>query len=103
MSELVLTVFANPGSTELVQLCFTFATGLAFGASSVDLRLVLALIVIYELAFFVATRGLSVYWRFEFRLALECTYVIGVMLSSWLLKGEDDLRSLFGWPIPMRS
>jgi len=87
-------IVRNPNSTELVQLVVYFAMGLALGANSTNILMIIISIIIYELIFYFLTAGQSPFWRPEFRLAVNCAYFMGVMIGDDIVYDRTSMESL---------
>ena len=78
--------------SQLFQLSFGFALGLAFAQSNITVGWLLAWIVIYELVFYCLTIGTK-YYDILFRISYNCLFLISVFWGQYIYYGKTTFQN----------
>jgi len=84
--------------SELFQLSFGFALGLAFAQSNITVGWLIAWIFAYEFIFYVLTVGTK-YYHLLFRLSYNCLFIIAVFWGQYIYYGKTTFEE-FLYPNP---
>lgn len=85
--------FRNPKYTQLVQIIVSFAFGIIFAPYSYGFIYLVIYLFLYEVIYFIFTRGEYPYWTPLFRFA-----TVAASLLGWIIG-----RVIVGWKNPFRA
>lgn len=84
--------------SQLFQLSFGFALGLAFAQSNITVGWLIAWIFVYEFIFYIFTIGTK-YYDLLFRLSYNCLFIIAVFWGQYIYYGKTTFEE-FMYPTP---
>jgi hypothetical protein len=80
--------------SQLFQLSFGFALGLAFAQSNISVGWLIAWIFIYEFLFYCFTVGTK-YYDLLFRVSYNCLFIIAVFWGQYIYYGKTTFQDFF--------
>lgn len=87
--------------SQLFQLSFGFALGLAFAQSNITVGWLITWIFVYEFIFYLLTIG-SKYYDLLFRLSYNCLFIIAVFWGQYIYYGTTTFEE-FLYPNPANA
>ena len=78
--------------SQLFQLSFGFALGLAFAQSNITVGWLLLWIIVYELIFYCLTIGTK-YYDILFRISYNCLFLISVFWGQYIYYGKTTFQN----------
>lgn len=73
--------------SQLAQLAFGFALGLAFSQSNISVGWIIFWIILYEFIVFLAI-GRTIYYSLLFRISYNCVFIISILIGQQIYFGH---------------